>query len=321
MPDLLPHPEPEVELSILISCYFEEQTVDEFHARLSAVLESLGRSYEIIFVNDGSSDDTFGHLEAIYEKDPKVTAIVDLMKNAGQANAKTPGVMLARGRGVVLIDSDLQLDPEDLPKLVEKWDEGYDLVSGYRAKRHDSLMRRLPSKLANVIMRRASESEIRDFGCTYKIYDARLVNAFEFSPFKPWRPVPVISMAQRIAEVPVAHHKRKYGKSGWTFSKLFSYNMENLVNLSDRPFQMIGFALLFLSFIGGLRLAAEGFLDIRILPRVTSGLLLNVVVMGLLITVGVLAIVGEFVIRNFLLLQRKPAFAVRTLRRRTDERA
>ncbi len=129
MPDLLPHPEPEVELSVVISCYFEELTVDEFHARLSAVLESLGRSYEIIFVNDGSSDDTFGHLEAISEKDPKVTAIVDLMKNAGQSNAKTPGVMLARGRGVVMIDSDLQLDPEDLPYLVVMWDDCYDLVS------------------------------------------------------------------------------------------------------------------------------------------------------------------------------------------------
>lgn len=319
MADLEPHPEPELDLSVVIGCYFEERTIDEFHARLSATLESMGRSYEIIFVNDGSTDDTFGHLEAIYEKDPHVTAIVDLMKNAGQSNAKTPGVMLARGRAIVLIDSDLQLDPEDLPKLVEKWDEGYDLVSGYRTERRDPLLRTIPSKLANAIMRRASESSLRDFGCTYKIYDARLVNAFAFGPFKPWRPVPVISMAQRIAEVPVAHHERKYGKSGWTFSKLFSYNMENLVNVSDRPFQLIGFALLVLAFLGVLRIGTAFFFEVSILPRVTTGLVLNVLVLGIFLTVGVLAIVGEFVIRNFVLLQGKPAFVVRSLRRRADE--
>jgi glycosyltransferase involved in cell wall biosynthesis len=308
----------EVEFSVLVSCYFEERTIDEFHARLSKTLQSLGRPYEVIFVNDGSTDGTWERLERIFEQDPRVSAVVDLMKNSGQSNAKTPGVMLARGRALVLMDSDLQLDPEDLPRLVAAWDRGCDIVSGYREERRDPWRRKLPSLLANAIMRRASKSRIRDFGCTYKIYDGTLVRAFEFGPFKPWRPVPVISMAQRLVEVPVRHHPRKYGKSGWTFAKLFSYNMENLVNVSDRPFQMLGSVFLLLASLFLLRLAAETVFDLKVLPRVTPGLLLNAMVVSLLVTLGVLSMVGEFVIRNFVLLQQKPAFVVRRQRRRHE---
>jgi glycosyltransferase involved in cell wall biosynthesis len=302
-----------VDFSLVIGCYFEEQSIDEFYSRLSRTLESMGRSYEIIFVNDGSTDGTFEALKRIFDADPRVAAVVDLFKNSGQANAKTPGIMLAKGRAVVLIDSDLQLDPEDLPKLVAKYDEGYDIVSGYRSERRDQFFRTIPSKLANVIMRKASNSTLRDFGCTFKIYDGRLVRAFQFGPFKPWRAVPVIAMAQRIAEVPVAHHPRKHGKSGWTFRKLFAYNMENLVNLSERPFQIIAALslLLSLAFVG--RLAFELLFHFSILPRVTPGLVLNTVVIGFLATLSVLAIIGEFVIRNFGMLQKKPAFVVREM--------
>ena len=308
--------ESNIELSVVISCYFEEQSIDEFYSRLSKTLETLGDSYELIFVNDGSTDATFAKLEAIFERDPHVTAVVDLMKNAGQANAKTPGLMLATGKAIAMIDSDLQLDPEDLSSLVELRGQGMDIVSGYRRERKDSLRRRLPSLLANTIMRRASGSDLRDFGCTFKIYDARLVRAFEFDAFKPWRSVPVIAQAGRIGEVPVTHHPRPYGSSGWTFRKLFAYNMENLVNLSDRPFQWLGAAFLSVASLLVLRVVAEFVWDISILPRVTEGLILNVLIAGLLGVMGIVSIVGEFVIRSFVQLQRRPAFVVRTIRRR-----
>ena len=126
----------------------------------------------------------------------------------------------------------------------------------------------------------------------------------------------VIARAQRIAEVPVTHHPRRYGESGWTFRKLFAYNMENLVNLSDRPFQWLGGAFLLLSGLFVLRLFADVFWDISILPRVTSGLILNALTLGLLAVLGVVAVVGEFVIRNFIELQGRPAFVVRSMRRR-----
>jgi len=307
---------PPLELSVIVSCYFEESSIDEFHERLSLTLERLGRTHEMIFVNDGSSDGTFAKLGKIFERDPHVTAVVDLMKNSGQSNAKTPGVMLASGRSLVLLDSDLQLDPEELPRLVERRDQDYDIVSGYRENRQDSLLRTIPSRLANSIMRRASKSTLRDFGCTFKIYDWRLIRAFEFDQFKPWRPVPVIAAAQRIAEVPVSHHPRRYGSSGWTFRKLFSYNMENLVNLSDKPFQLFGAGFMLLALLFALRLGAEYFFDISVLERVTTGLVLNVTVVGLLAVLGVVSIIGEFVVRNFGMLQQRPAFAIRTILRR-----
>ena len=133
------------DLSAVIACYNEEESIGTFHRRLAAALESSGRSYELIFVNDGSEDDTLGRLLGVLEADPKVSAVVDLYSNAGQANATTPGIMLARGAAIRVMDSDLQLDPEELPKLLEAYDAGYDIVTGYRRERHDSSLRRVPS--------------------------------------------------------------------------------------------------------------------------------------------------------------------------------
>lgn len=320
LPPALQSSEPDLDITVVISCYFEEQSIDEFHRRLSSTLASMGRSHEIIFVNDGSTDGTFERLRAIFEADSSVCAVIDLFRNVGQSNAKTPGIQLARGRAIVLIDSDLQLDPEELPRLMEAFDAGNDLVSGYRLDRQDSIGRRLPSFIANLIMRRASRSNLRDFGCTYKIYDARLVQAFEFGPRMPWRPVPVIAAAGRIAEVPVTHHPRPYGKSGWTFRKLWAYNMENLVNLSERVFQFMGLACAALAVLFGLRIAAAFVFPFSLLPRITPGLILSVIVANWLVTVAILSAVGEFVIRNFGMLQRRPAFAVREILRREPSR-
>jgi len=306
----------DLDLSVIISSYFEEKSIDEFHRRLSDTLRASGKSYEMIFINDGSTDGTFARLESIFEADPHVSAVIDLIKNAGQANAKTPGVMLSRGRSIVMIDSDLQLDPEELGALLVERDAGADIVSGYRRDRRDAWNRKLPSLLANVIMRRATASTLRDFGCTFKIYDGRIVRACEFDAFKPWRSVPVIARAQRIVEVPVTHHARRYGQSGWTFRKLFAYNMENLVNLSEQPFQWLGGVFLGLAGLFTLRLVADLFWDISILSRVTGGLILNVLTLGLLAVLGVVAIVGEFVIRSFIVLQGPPAFIIRTILQR-----
>jgi hypothetical protein len=144
----------------------------------------------------------------------------------------------------------------------------------------------------------------------------KLVRGFEIGPFKPWRAVPVIAQAGRIIEIAVRHHPRKYGKSGWTFKKLFAYNMENLVNISERPFQLIGVLCLGIAFIGVLRLITELFFPIVILDRVTTGLILNVLVIGFLAIFAVLAAIGEFTIRNFIKVQKNPAFIIRKIYKR-----
>ncbi len=306
----------EPEFSVIITCYFEEKSIDEFHARLSAAMESTGRSYEIIFVNDGSTDATWERLKTIFEKDPRVSVCANLFRNAGQAAAMTAGFKEARGQHYIFMDSDLQLDPAELPMLIAKYDEGYDVVSGYRVNRRDSLFRILPSKIANAIMRKVSRSNLRDFGCTFKIYDARLIRAFDYGPHRSWRSAYVIAQAQRVAEVPVTHYPRKYGKSGWTFRSLFAYNMDNLVGMTDRSFQLLSLACLFLAALFFVRIALAWTVEFSILSEITNGLILNVLTMAVLVLLAVLAMIGEYQIRSYNALQKHPAYIIRKILRR-----
>ncbi|MHC4258249.1 MAG: glycosyltransferase family 2 protein [Planctomycetota bacterium] len=303
----------DIEFSVIITCYYEENSIEQFYRRLSDTLKSIDRSYEIIFINDGSTDKTFEKLKMIFDHDNSVSTVVNLFKNAGQPAAVTAGISYARGNKIVLMDSDLQLDPEDLPLLIKAYDQGYDIVSGYRKNRKDSIFRILPSRIANIIMRKVSESNLTDFGCTFKIIDARLIQSFDLGPYKILHLPKVISKAQRCFEIAVNHHPRKYGKSGFTFKKLFAYNMDNMVSLSQRPFQILGvlcfvFAVLFL-----VRLILGPFFDFSILPQITPGLLLNVLVICTLILISILCLIGEYVIRNFIALQKYPAYIIKDI--------
>ena len=308
------------EFSIIISCFNEEDSIEEFHQRLSETLTTLDRSSEIIMVNDGSKDATWSKLKGLFEKDPRVTAVLDLFSNAGQQAAVTAGMAEARGAAWVLLDSDLQLEPGELPLLISEYDKGFDLVSGYRKNRRDSLLRIIPSKMANMIMRRASRSSLSDFGCTFKIYNARLLRAFNLGPLQVFNNVDAIAKTGRYTEVAVTHHPRKYGKSGWTFYKLWQYNMDNLMKLSQRPFQLLaGFC-----FLGGilflLRILLGFIMPGGILAEITQGLVLNTVFFFSLMILSTIAILGEFAIRSFLMLQKKPAYIVREILRHDEDR-
>lgn len=304
---------PEPDFSIVTTCYYEEQSIDEFYSRLRKAAESLGRPYEMVMVNDGSTDGTFARLKSFYDTDPNVTTVIDLYRNAGQVNAMTAGLTHTRGKAIVFIDSDLQLDPEELPLLVEEFDKGYDIVSGYRKNRRDPLLRRIPSMLANVVMRRVARHNLRDFGCTFKIYDARLVRAFELGPFKPWVTAYIFSRARSCKEIPITHHPRKYGKSGWTFRKLVSFYMDHLVGLSERPFQWMSALCLAFAFLFLVRIGLAWAVPVTVLPEVTQGMILNAIALSLLVTLAVLSAVGEYVMRSFLMAQKYPAYVVREI--------
>lgn len=303
-------------LSIIVTCYFEESTIREFHTRLSDALRTLKIDYEIVLVNDGSTDKTFEKLEEIYERDENVSAIVDLFKNFGQRAAIAAGLQFVQGDAVLMIDSDLQLDPAELPRLYESYLEGSDVVSGYRENRKDSFARIVPSKIANMIMRRISRSQLRDFGCTFKIYDASLLRALEFGPHRIFDPALTIAQAQRVSEVPIRHFPRAHGKSGWTFRKLWDFNMDNFVNLSRKPFQVLGFVCGALALLILVRVALALFTDFVLIDEVTNGLLLNAVAVSLLIVCAILAVLGEFVIRTFMTLRGVPHYVVRVVRHR-----
>ncbi len=299
------------EFSALITCYFEERSIEEFHAKLSAALESLHRPYEIIMVNDGSTDRTFDKLRALFERDPQIAVVMDLFKNSGQQEAITAAITKARGKAILLMDSDLQLEPSELPLLVEQYDAGYDVVSGFRKHRQDSLFRILPSKIANIIMRKASDSNFTDFGCTFKIYNADLIRGFQYGPTHIFSNVDLISRANRCKEVPITHYPRKYGKSGWTFGKLWRYNADNIMKLSERPFQWLAVGCVAAAFLLIVRIGMGFLVEWRVFSEVTNGLLLNALVIVLLILLAVLAYIGELTIRNFVAGQHKPRYVIR----------
>lgn len=299
--------------SVIITCYYEEKSIMEFYKRLSDTLKTLNTSYEIIFVNDGSTDKTFELLKEIFNKDKKVTKVINFFKNAGQGAAITAGITHARGKHFILIDSDLQLSPEELPLLVKEFDKGYDVVNGYRKDRKDSIHRILPSKIANFIMRKLSKSNLTDFGCTFKIYHGELIRAFNLSPLKLFNPVYVMAQAQKYYEIPVSHFPRKYGKSGWTFKKLMEYNTENLMGLFSKAFQVIGFWSIIIAVLLIIRVVIDWFYSFKILSKIYNGLLLIAILFSMFVTLKMLCLIGEYVVRIFSVSQKNPKYIIKEI--------
>jgi glycosyltransferase involved in cell wall biosynthesis len=299
------------DISVLVTCYCEEKSIHEFFERLKTTMDQLGRSYEVIIVNDGSTDGTWDCLKWLYAHHIEIRCIMDFFQNSGQQAALTACINKARGKAVLFMDSDLQLAPEEIPTLVAEYDKGFDVVSGYRADRKDPLSRVIPSRLANVIMRKASGSDFRDFGCTFKMYHAKLIHGIGFGPHHVFSNVEAIARAARRKEVPVTHSPRKYGKSGWTFRKLWKYNMDNFVSLSERPFQILGLSCLTLGTLFIVRILVAFHFDFSVLRDISHGLLLNTVFACFLVVVAILCGIGELTIRIFSSSRKLPLFIVR----------
>ncbi len=304
----------------MVSCFNEELSIMEFHQRLSKSLNNLDRTYEIIFVDDGSADTTYEKLKEIYHKDKNVSVVIELFKNSGQAEATTAGISFAKGKNFIFMDSDLQISPEDLPLLMNEFDKGYDIVGGVRKNRQDSIHRIIPSKLANVIMRKASSSKFSDFGCTFKIINGKLIRAFNMNAFNILNQMHIISHAKKCQEVPIQHHKRKYGKSGWKFKRLMEFNIDNMVVLSQRPFQMISFFSLIFGCLIILRILFYWLVSpLQILKVVTPTSILIFVLFSMFVIVSILCIIGEYVTRVFVVSQRKPKYIIREILKRDYE--
>lgn len=207
-----------VDVSVLIPVYNEEESLRPLAGELSGVLDRLDKPYEVIFVDDGSSDGSFEVLRELALENPRIK-VIRLARNFGQTAALRAGLDEARGEVIVTLDADLQNDPADIPSLLEKLDQGFDAVSGWRKNRKDKfLSRRLPSLLANTLISRCVGLPIHDFGCTLKAYGRSFVKAVrpvgEMHRFL----IAEVQMAgARVAEVEVRHRARPYGQSkyGW----------------------------------------------------------------------------------------------------------
>lgn len=302
-----------VEFSAVITCYREEQTVREFHSRLRKALDGLGRSFEIVYVDDGSTDATLQILLELYDEDPRVGIVIDLFKNSGSAAAVAAGCVAARGRHFIFMDSDLQLDPEDLPGLLREFDKGADLVNGVRRERQDPWARRIASKMVNAALRRMSGAQVLDLGCTFKVAHGRLIRSLAPGPYRVLNPVHLAAGARNCANVPVAHHPRRYGSSGWSFAALLALTADTVLGLSRHPFEILSVVNLLVASAIVLRIAAGVFTTRAILPPITNGLLLNVAVLSLATIVGVVCLVGEYVLRMHRSIEGPPRYIIRSI--------
>lgn len=246
----------QVDLSIVIPMYNEEDVVEELYARLKSVLATTERSYEIIFIEDGSEDQTFAKLKKIQEQDDTIK-LIKLRGNFGQTPALAAGFDNVSGDTIIAMDGDLQHLPEDIPKFIEKIDEGYDLVSGWRENRKDPfLTRRFPSKIANWLMYKLSGVKLQDFGTTYKAYKREiLADIHLYGEFHRFVPVLASRLKARIVEIPIENIRRKHRKSHYnitrTFTVFFDIIRLNFLNhFFSKPLQLFGTGGFFLSFVG-----------------------------------------------------------------------
>ena len=209
------------ELSIIIPLFDEEKNLVSLYNELKSTLRSFGESCEIIFVDDGSRDNSWSVLQRLYKKDKQIKGI-QFRKNSGKAAALSAGFKYAQGKVIITMDADLQDDPTEIPGFIEKLDEGYDLVSGWRFERQDPISKTLPSRIFNYMTSRLTKIRIHDFNCGFKAYRQEVVKDIELYG-ELHRYIPVIAhwKGYRVGEMKVKHHPRTHGKSKYGLVRLF----------------------------------------------------------------------------------------------------
>jgi glycosyltransferase involved in cell wall biosynthesis len=311
------------DLSIVIPVLNESPNIEKLYNELTDTLVRGGRSYEIIIVDDGSTDDTFARLAGLQARDPHLR-IIRFRRNFGQTAAFAAGFAFARGRMVVTSDGDLQNDPADIQQMADKIErEGFDIVCGWRKDRKDKMVtRRVPSVLANQLISWATGVELHDYGCSLKVFRAEVVKPLRlYGEMHRFLPAIASQFGVRIAEVVVNHRARVAGASKYGLSRtirvvLDLLTVKFLLNYSTRPLQIFGlFGLsagvlgsVILAYLGYVRLIAHQAIGDR--PLLLLGMLL--VFIGVqLVTFGLLA---ELLARTYYESQNKPVYAIREIR-------
>ncbi len=243
------------ELSILIPLYDEEESLPELYEKLTSVLKTFKRSYEIIFIDDGSIDGSFKILEELFQKDKNVR-VFQFRKNYGKSAAFSCGFEEARGKYIITMDADLQDDPEEIPGLIEKLEDGYDLVSGWKKKRYDPFIKRTTSKFYNLTTSFFSGIRLHDFNCGIKAYRHEVIKSIQIYG-QLHRFIPVLAYWQGfiVSEKVVKHHPRKYGRTKFGLSRftagLFDlFTVVFLHKFKKRPLHLFGSVGLISFFVG-----------------------------------------------------------------------
>ena len=315
-----------VDLSIVIPVYNEEENLPILYEKLKKVLNNLGKEYEIILVNDGSTDKSWEIIKELSEKDSHVIG-VNFRRNYGQTAAMSAGFDVAQGEIIITMDADLQNDPEDIPKLLEKVNEGYDIVSGWRKNRKDAFISRtLPSRIANWLISKVTGVHLHDYGCSLKAYKSDIAKKLDYyGEMHRFLPALAKPYGAKIIEIPVKHHPRLYGKSKYGISRTFKvildlFLVKFLLDYRTKPLRVFGgtglalflagfFTLLYLT---GIKIFLGE--DIGNRPLLIFGTLL--VLSGIqLISTG---IVAELITRTYYESQEKRPYFIKEILRKED---
>ena len=302
-------------LSIVIPVYNEEENLIPLFDRLWPALEALNRPFEILLTNDGSQDRSFSLLKDFYHQHPKHVRIIDFQGNFGQHMALIAGFEQARGDTIITLDADLQNPPEEISKLLEKMDQGYDYVGSYRLKRHDSLFRTGISKLINKIRDWITPIRMRDQGCMLRAYHKRVINQIIASKERStFIPALAYQFSASPVEVGIKHEARFAGTSKYSLYKLIRLNFDLITGFSLIPLQ---FFTIFGLIISGL----SGFLVLYMLGRrillgpEAEGVFTLFAILFLLISVLItgVGLVGEYVGRIFQSVSHRPRFIIKQI--------
>ncbi|OGL46564.1 MAG: hypothetical protein A2161_22205 [Candidatus Schekmanbacteria bacterium RBG_13_48_7] len=297
--------------SVVIPLFNEEENIRILYSKLKSVLNNLQGEHEIIYIDDGSDDRTFLILEEITNSDSSVH-VIKLRKNFGQTAALAAGFDFATGDTIISMDGDLQHDPEDIPKLVEKLHEGYEVVSGWRKTRKDNLLtRRFPSFIANKIVASISGIHIHDFGTTLKAYRKEFIKKIYLYPGLH-RFIPALEGhgSIRIAEVPIKNIVRQKGRSNYGLSRVFRVILDlliikYLVSYANRPLHFFGLLGLILFFIGTICLASGLFIK-----NLTAVLILATLFVSMGMNLLVIGILAELLLRFYSESTGKKIYAI-----------
>jgi glycosyltransferase involved in cell wall biosynthesis len=308
-------------LSLVIPVYNEQENLPFLFDSIQKTMTEINQSWEAILVDDGSRDKSLSVLKQYAEKDPAHIRVISFRRNFGQTAAIAAGLDYAQGEIIILLDADMQNDPADIPMMLAKLNEGYDLVSGWRKERKDNaITRNFPSAIANWIISRVTGVHLHDYGCTLKVYRRDVLEGFRlYGEMHRFIPVYASSVGANITEMPVNHHPRKFGKTQYGLERtvkvvLDLFTVKFLVAFSSKPIYLFGGT-------GGLLMVFSTIIMIYLLVRrlfffisVTGSPLFQVSAM--LFTLGfqsmLMGLIAELLVRTYHESQRKPTYTIRT---------
>ncbi len=306
-----------VEISVVIPVYDELENLIPLHQSLTKALE--GREYELIFVDDGSTDGSGDELGRLADQDPDHTRAIIFRRNFGQTAAIAAGIDHSFGDVIVTIDADQQNDPADIPLLMEKIEQGYDVVSGWRISRQDKFSRRLPSRVANWLISKVTGVSLHDYGCTLKAYKREVLEGFRlYGEMHRFIPAYAGWVGAKIVEIPVQHHPRKFGKAKYGLERTIKvildlFTVKFLISYANNPIYLFGGT--------GIGLIAASFVMLAVLVYrriefdehlIRSPLLLMTTILFILGFQSILmGLIAELLARTYHESQAKPTYSIR----------